>query len=60
MALLAISAALAACSDDDAGLRRLNTDQGAALLRDIRSNPSRTQRLTPAERVYLSEHLNGR
>lgn len=58
MAMLALAAAgLGGCGSDRDPNQRLSADEGATLLKEIRSDRGRMQTLTPAERVYLAEHL---
>jgi hypothetical protein len=61
--MMVMAAALAAAggcgSDRDPNQppQRLTTDEGDALLREIRSDRGRMQKLTPAEREYLARTL---
>lgn len=57
--LVMIAAALVAagCGSDRDPNQRLSSDEGAALLREIRSDRGRMGNLTPAEREYLGRTL---
>jgi hypothetical protein len=55
---------IAGCGLGGCGVERdptqpLTVDEGAALLRDIRKDRGRMEKLTPAEKRYLAETVGG-
>lgn len=58
MGSLLICIALSGCGGDSRDPNReLSVDERAELLRDVRSDKSRLQNLTPAERAYLVKRM---